>query len=345
MSADAATTTGSTAEPTKWRRLAPILTLLLLSPLIGEVMSGATLLSYIVVLVPEIMVWGCGTLMIREAVRRWQGGWTSALLLGLGLSIAEEFVIQQTSIAPLPWLGSNPGYGRVWGVNWPYFAFMLGFESVFIVLVPIQVTELLFPERRDEPWLRARGIVTSGIVFLIGSFVAWFSWTQMARPFAFHAPPYHPPTLTVGLGLLAIILLGVAARSSRGAGQPATSRTPPQPWVVVLATLMLGFPWYGLMALVFGGPRELPLWIPMVAASLWGLAAFVLIGRWTTATGWRDIHRWALSFGGLLVCMIAGFLGAAGWSRMDTIAKAVMNLVAVACMAVLARHIVHRSPS
>ncbi len=125
-------------------------------------MSGATLLSYIVVLVPEIMVWGCGTLMIREAVRRWQGGWTSALLLGLGLSIAEEFVIQQTSIAPLPWLGSNPGYGRVWGVNWPYFAFMLGFESVFIVLVPIQVTELLFPERRDEPWLRARGIVTSG---------------------------------------------------------------------------------------------------------------------------------------------------------------------------------------
>ncbi len=115
--------------------------------------------------------------------------------------------------------------------------------------------------------------------------------------------------------------------------------------MVVLATLMLGFPWYGLMALVFGGPRELPLWIPMVAASLWGLAAFVLIRRWTTATGWRDIHRWALSFGGLLVCMIAGFLGAAGWSRMDTIAKAVMNLVAVACMAVLARHIVHRSPS
>ena len=345
MSADAATTTGSTEEPSKWQRLAPILTLLLLSPLIGEVMSGATLLSYIVVLVPEIMVWGCGTLMIREAVRRWQGGWTSVLLLGLGLSLAEEFVIQQTSIAPLPWLGSNPGYGRVWGVNWPYFAFMLGFESVFIVLVPIQVTELLFPERRDEPWLRSRGIATSGLVFLIGSFVAWFSWTQMARPFAFHAPPYRPPALTVGVGLLAIILLGVAAHSARGVGRAATPRTPPQPWAVVLAALILGFPWYGLMTLVFGGPRDLPLWIPMLAASLWGLGAFQLIGRWTTATGWRDIHRWALTFGGLLVCMIAGFLGAGGWSRMDTIAKAVMNLVAVACMVALARRIAQRSPS
>ena len=69
--------------------------LLLLSPVIGEVMSGATRLSYIFALVPEIMVWGCGTLIIREVVRRWQGGWTSTLLLGFGLSVAEEFLIQQ----------------------------------------------------------------------------------------------------------------------------------------------------------------------------------------------------------------------------------------------------------
>jgi hypothetical protein len=335
----------STTGLSKWQRVGPILALAVLSPVIGEVMSGATLLSYIVVLLPEIMVWGCGTLMIREAVRRWRGGWTSMLLLGLALSIAEEFVIQQTSIAPLPWLGSNPGYGRVWGVNWPYFAFMLGFESVWIVLVPVQVTELLFPERRDQPWLRSRGLVISGVVFLIGSFVAWFSWTQMARPFAFHAPVYHPPVATVGLGLLAIVLLGIAAYAARAVGRVATPRTPPHPWAAVLAALVLGFPWYGLMALVFGTLSSPPLWLPMAAAAVWGTGAFLLIGRWTTATEWRDIHRWGLSFGALLVCMVAGFLGAPGWSRTDTVAKAVMNLVAVACMALLARRIARRSPA
>src|SRR5262249_23578884 len=109
------------------RNAAPIMTLLVLSPLIGEVLSGATRLSFIFVLVPEIRVWGCGTLIIGDVVRRWRGGGPSALLLGLGLAIAEEFIIQQTSLAPLPWLDPATAYGRVAGVNWPYFLFMLGY--------------------------------------------------------------------------------------------------------------------------------------------------------------------------------------------------------------------------
>ena len=90
------------AEGPSNNRLA-IASLLLLSPLIGEVLSGATRISFIFAFIPEIMVWGCGALLIREAVRRWGGGWISMLSLGLALSIAEEFIIQQTSLAPLNW--------------------------------------------------------------------------------------------------------------------------------------------------------------------------------------------------------------------------------------------------
>src|SRR5262249_11989333 len=149
--------------------LAPAATLLLLAPVIGEVLSGATRLSYIVVLVPEIMVWGSGALIIREVARRWNAGWTSVLFLGLALAVAEELIIQQTSLARLPWLGDAPMYGRVWGVNWVYFLFMLGYEPVSIVLVPLQVTELVFLSRRNEPWLRTRGLIACAIVFLAGS--------------------------------------------------------------------------------------------------------------------------------------------------------------------------------
>jgi hypothetical protein len=345
MSMNAIDGTGNaSAEASRERALVPIATLLVLSPLIGEVMSGATLLSYIVVLVPEIMVWGCGALVIRDVVRRWGGSWTSVLLLGFGLAIAEEFIIQQTSIAPLPWMGASPVYGRVWGVNWPYLAFMLGFEPVFMVLVPVQITELMFPERRHEAWLHRRGYLLSTLAFLVGSFVAWFSWTQMARPYAFHAPPYEPPALTLLAGFLAIGLLAVAARAARGAGQTrtASAHNPPRPWLVAIVALLLGFPWYGLMVVVFGRWMDLPLWIPMTLAGAWGLASYGLIGRWTTTSGWQDPHRWALSMGALLVCMIAGFLGAGAWSRTDTIAKAVMNLAAVGCMAALAVRIARR---
>jgi len=123
----------------------PALALVFLAPFIGEVLSGATRVSVIFALVPdEMMVWGCGALLIRELVRRRGGRWPSLLSLGLGLSIAEEFLIQQTSLALLPLPGALAHDGRAWGVNWIYFLYMLGFESVWVVLVPAGVTELWF---------------------------------------------------------------------------------------------------------------------------------------------------------------------------------------------------------
>jgi hypothetical protein len=326
----------------RWQRLGPILTLLVLSPVIGEVLSGWTRASVIFVLVPEIMVWGCGTLLIRDLVRRWRGGGASLLLLGLALAVAEEVVIQQTSIAPLPWKSAGAAFGRVWGVNWPYFLFMLGYETVWIVLVPIQVSELLFPLRRDQPWLRPRGLMVTGGVFLVGSLVAWYLWTQVARR-ALHAPLYHPPLLAVLLGVLAIALLGAMARAARRWRAPTAPRSPP-PWAAALGALVLGFPWYVLLVATFGRPT-FPLSALMLPACAWGVAAVILIGRWVRSAGWQDRHRWALAFAALIVSMLGGFLGAGGWSRLDTIAKAAMNVAAVGAMILLRARMAHREPT
>ena len=154
------------ATTTVQRYRAPIWTLLILSPVIGEVLSGSTRLSFLFVLIPEVMVWGGGALLCRELVRRWRGGAPSLVLLGLALSIAEEFIIQQTSLAPLPFPGANASYGRYLGVNWIYFLFMLGYESVWVVLVPVQVTELSFPRHQFEPWLRPRGMAAVCLAFV-----------------------------------------------------------------------------------------------------------------------------------------------------------------------------------
>ena len=56
------------------RNRAAIWTLLVMAPVIAEVLSGATRLSVLFVLIPEIMVWGVGALLARELVRRWLGG-------------------------------------------------------------------------------------------------------------------------------------------------------------------------------------------------------------------------------------------------------------------------------
>ena len=124
---------GAEPQPSPHYR-GPIVSLLLLAPLISEVIYGATRLSTIFVLVPEILTWGCAALLIREFVRRWNKGWPSMLLLGLALAVAEEWIIQQTSIAPLIGLAKT-AYGRVWGVNLVYFLWALGYESVWVVLI------------------------------------------------------------------------------------------------------------------------------------------------------------------------------------------------------------------
>ena len=318
--------------------LAPAITLIVFAPGIAEVLSGATRLSFIFVLIPEMMVWGCGALLIREVVRRWQGGWTSMLLLGLGLSVAEEFVIQQTSLAPLPWV-NVAAYGRAWGVNWIFFLFMLVYESVWVVLVPVQLTELIFASRRKELWLKRAGLIVCSVIFIVGSFMAWFMWTQVARTKVFHAAPYQPPELAIFSGVVIIAILASAAYTLRNIGGNKlrdfsgaalrTSRQAPSPWVVGAVTLLLGFPWYLLMTLIFGPPRDIALWMPMAVGILWAALAYYLIRRWASAFNWSDLHRWSLVFSAALVCMIAGFLGSGLWPRADLVAKAILNVIAV----------------
>lgn len=91
----------SHSAPWPWRRFGPSFTLMLLAPVVAELLYGALRVSVIFILIPQIMVWGGGALLIREFIRRWRKGWQSMLLMGLALAVAEEWLIQQTSISPL----------------------------------------------------------------------------------------------------------------------------------------------------------------------------------------------------------------------------------------------------
>jgi hypothetical protein len=333
------------AGRTRWWRT-PSGALILLAPLIGELLMGAIRLSYIFAIVPATLIWGCGALMIREVVYRWRGGWTSTLVLGLAVSVAFEFLVQQTSLAPIPWLQqmSIPVYDRIWGVNWLWFFFMLGYEAVWIVLVPILITELLFPQRRHDAWLRPRGLAIGAVGFVLGSVFLWALWTKVTMPLIFHMPAYQPPITTLGLGVMAILLLVATAYALRSQDQnlPITSRSAPQPWLVGVAAMLFGFPWWGLMTLVFAPRPALPLWVPLVVGTAWAAAAFLVIRRWSMTRGWSDRHRWALAFGALLVCMLAGFLGSSTWPAIDLVAKIVLNVIASVRMMSLAQVIWRR---
>jgi hypothetical protein len=310
------------------RYAGPIWTLVLLAPIVGELLSGSTRLSFLFAFIPETMVWGCGALLCRELCRRWRGGGQSLLLLGLGLSIAEEFVIQQTSLAPLPFHGANVFYGRALGVNWLYLLFMLGYESVWVVLVPVAVTELIFPARRTQPWLRTWGFLLACIIFLLGSCVAWYAWIKRARP-NLHAAPYHTPRMTIAAGLASIVLLGWMAYGIRGLGQAGkrTPRAAVSPWLIFFAAFVPGVLWFQLIARLFMPIRH-PAWMPLTIGFAGALPVCALFLRWSIRHPWGEPQRWSAAFGATLASMGVGYLSTAGWTRSDLAFKEVLNALA-----------------
>lgn len=343
MPIDSAPTDANQQALTPTRFRGPIWTLLILAPVISEVLSGSTRLSILFVLIPEIMVWGGGALLARELVRRWRAGAASLLCLGLALSVAEEFIIQQTSIAPLPFPGANADFARFWGINWIYLLFMLGFESVWVVLIPVQVTELIFPDRREQPWLRQRVLIVTCVAFLIGSGIAWYGWTQQARP-SLHAAPYHPPAALILVGLASIAVLIFAGYLLRGFGHSGkiASRQPANPWLIGFKAFIFGIAWFALITLVFVPHPGLAPWIPLAVGSIWALLGFILVRYFSAARGWSDIHRWALSCGAILGCMSASDISAAGWTRVDLIGKFVFQIWALVALLLLARRVWQR---
>jgi hypothetical protein len=326
----------------KWHRRAPVIALLLLAPIVAEVLYGATRLSYIFVLLPEIGVWGCGALMIRYAARRWRLDWLGMLLLGVALAVAEECVIQQTSLAPLSGLAIAQ-YGRVWGVNWVYFIWALGYEAVWVVLVPVQLVDLMFPSRREEPWLGAGGFARAAGFFSVASFLAWFMWTQRARTQAFHMPPYSPPRLYVGLASVAIAALVAAAYALRGR-RSASSGKVPHPGIVGLVVCLFGLPWGALVLLGYGAAPRIPFeWV--IAASLtWAGLAFLLMRRWSLGVDWQDDRRFAAVYGAIAACILAGYIvfAAGGALRTDWVGKVIFDSTAAVLLVRLAVSRTHR---
>jgi hypothetical protein len=325
----------------QWQRSGPIVALLLLAPIIAEVLYGAIRISNIILLIPEILTWGCGALLIRECVRSWRKGWQSMLLLGLALAVAEEWVIQQTSIAPFVALQA---YGRAWGVNWVYFLWALGFESVWVVLVPVQLTELLFPARREEPWLRTRGFVIASLCFVLGACIAWYGWTQRARVKVFHMPPYSPPLLYLltGVGVILLLVLGAyALPPGRFRDGHASSHSVPPPWLAGLILCALGTPWEASIWVGWGKGTlpDVPFGLVLFGGLGWAGLTFFLVRRWTASAEWGDAHRFALVFGGVLACMLAGFwvFKIGGALRIDWIGKAIMNAAALVWLLALGR--------
>jgi hypothetical protein len=336
--------------PTKGR-FGPAITLMVLAPLIAEVLPGATRMSSIFVFPLEVAIWGGGAVLIRAAVRHWKLGWLNMFLLACALSIAEEFVIQQTSIAPpiLQIVKGFPDYARAGGINYVYFLWALFYEAVLVVMVPVILAELLFRDRREDPWMGRGGALTVGAIFLVACVPAWFLWTQIVREQVFHFPHYTPPAGWVLAGVAAIAVLVFVALGPPGRALAAhgAALRPWNPWLLGIAAALGAVAWFAISVLAFGLKPDFPTWIPMMSGIALAALGLYLLPRMAAHADWSDCHRVALAFGASVSMMVVMFLGFIdGASALDLYGKLVIDVIAVVLLVALARRVaVGRGPA
>jgi hypothetical protein len=144
--------------PEKKRRIPPAIALFLLSPVVGELLSGSappaeffTPFGFTIM----TLLYGGGALVARELKVRWGKGMGSLLLLGAAYGILEEGVMVASFFSPYwPDLGVLGVFGRWMDVNWVWAVELTAYHAFVSITVPVILVELAYPDVKAEPWLR-----------------------------------------------------------------------------------------------------------------------------------------------------------------------------------------------
>jgi hypothetical protein len=187
-------------------------------------------------------------------------------------------------------------------VNTAYTELNLVYHALFSVTIPVIVVEYLFARHGMAPYLRRGGLITAGVIALLGAALLRASVPPSEDP-GYTMPL--PAVVIVALLATAVILLALRVRL-----HPARRGAPPSIPVVAVAAGLAAF---GFLAMIwpFGGAGQ-PLFthgnwalLPMAGAALIVVAA--LHAAWTVA--WTVRHLVAATFGALVGHTLFGLVG------------------------------------
>jgi len=299
----------------------PALTLFLLSPAIGELLSGSappveffnpfgfTML---------VSLYGSGALIVRELKIRWKKGIGSVLLLGAAYGILEEGLMVCSFFNPSwPDLGQLAVYGRWLEVNWVWAVMLTIYHAVYSITIPIVLVELAYSRRRSESWLSDR--MFKAVFALLVSTVA-LGFLLFAT-----LSSYWPPLPQYLLTIVAMTLFGYAAYKLPAEWGGQGRKPLPRPF------LMWAVGTVGTFAFFLGfwlTPTLIPQW-PL--GMLFGPVLVFLYGMLLKSYEWRSFcekHRFALVSGALTFFIVLAPLQELDASRPDNTAG--MSLVGLA---------------
>ncbi|WP_433241377.1 hypothetical protein [Actinomadura nitritigenes] len=315
-------------------------TLVFVAPAVAELTLGTVPVRMFWLVLLYVPVYGAGVLLIRELVRRFGGGWSSVLAMGLVYGLVEEGLALQSLTSPHLYGAADWG-PRPFGVNAPYAELNLPYHAVFSVLIPIALVELVFRRHGRAAYLRRGGLVVTGLVAALGALLLRVSVPPSEDPH--YALPGGAALIIVALcAVLTVLALGVLPRLPR----PPLRGAPPAPRVLGVVCgaasfgyLALLFPFAGADHSAFVPRAWTP--VPMAAAALLAAATAVLLYR---SGGWTDRHRLAAISGALVAHTAFGLVANTG-NIPDALGLIVVAAAMVALLAALGRRLAAPGPA
>lgn len=311
------------------RKIAAVVTLLFVAPLVAEYLLGdlpLSLLSALVVLAPS---YGGGAVLIREATRRSGRGWPTMLVLGAAYTVLAEGLVTQSLFNPdylkLHMHFLAHAYIPMLGIGGWWTLFMFNLHTFWSMGASIALAEALFPGEAERPWLGWVGDAVVAVVFALG----------LAASFGIGFKQNHFLATPAQLwGSAAVSVLLVAGAFLLPAGKAGRVEGPvPGPWATGAAALLLGLGVLLTPPMLGWGAVGLFLAIDVVF--------LVLLGVLSRRAGWGALQKLSVAAGGAVAYGLHAFtaaplMGGVLWMR---ISNAVFLLAAVGLIGLAARRV------
>jgi len=224
-----------------------LLALLFLSPAFGELVSGSSPpVEFFnpVSMSTFLALYGCGALLIREALIKWQKGTASLVMLGAAYGVYEEGLTVKSWFNP-GWmdLGALGHYGRYGGINTVWAVWLTLYHATISIAVPIFMVDVLFPELKGKRLLTDKELKWPIAAFAAIGFIGFVFF------------PYYPgPEVLVAVGL-ALAFVGLALAAPQYLFTPMAAHPSRRAWPFAL----LGGVWMLSAFAIFGGGEGLGL--------------------------------------------------------------------------------------
>jgi hypothetical protein len=301
-------------------RIWPAIALVIVGPITAEYLLGSLSIAQLQALLFIGPMYGFGVLLVREIARQTGRGWPTIVALGFIYAVLEEGIGDQTLFNRDFYNMHLLDYGFIpaLGMASPYTILVLSLHVIWSICAPIGLVELLFAQRRTEPWLGRIGLGVTGVLYLVGlaMLTVYFLGIFSAMPFQ-----YGIVALMLAAGLA--VTLYVSAPGKARATLPGTA---PNLWLVG-GLAFVGSSLFWLLFMYANPILHLPAEVTSLAMLIiiaGGLVYFFSAGR---REGWSNMHRLALVAGTLCTYFWVGLFHF--WWKETFILASQFGLIAV----------------